>query len=241
MQGALEGLGNTISNLSIEIPLEKSGNSTGLIALSEGTVADIRVTHASIDLEENERKMGIATAGILIGYNTGSVLRSYVDGIIQIPGETAGGGMVGTNDGIISESESEAKVSVILKGYWAGGMVGTNGGTITKSFAGGDVTTATKKGALLGGLVGWNDPFGTIDNTYALGNATDGRRNGASGGLAGQNDGKISTSYSTGKATAQPYAGGLVGFDQAQAGSLNDTYWDTDTSGITNPSQALEI
>jgi len=31
--------------------------------------------------------------------------------------------------------------------------------------------------------------------------------------------------------------GGLIGYDGAQAGSLSDTYWDTDTSGVTNLSQ----
>jgi hypothetical protein len=31
--------------------------------------------------------------------------------------------------------------------------------------------------------------------------------------------------------------GGLVGYDGSTAGSINDTYWDTDTSGISNLSQ----
>jgi hypothetical protein len=31
--------------------------------------------------------------------------------------------------------------------------------------------------------------------------------------------------------------GGLIGLDQSPSGSLSDTYWDTDTSGITNPDQ----
>jgi hypothetical protein len=238
IEGVLEGLGNTISNLSIEIPLEKSASSTGLIEASSGIIADFRVTHANIDIEKNARKMEvIASAGILTGYNTGSVLRSNVDGTIDIPGDTTAGGLVGSNAGSISECESEADATVIIGGGWAGGLVGTNAGTITRSYAGGAVTTATKKGALLGGLVGWNDPSGVIDDSYARGNATDGRGKGASGGLVGANDGKISTSYSTGKATSQAYAGGLIGYDRAQAGSLNDTYWDIDTSGITNPAQ----
>ena len=31
--------------------------------------------------------------------------------------------------------------------------------------------------------------------------------------------------------------GGLIGEDDAQSGSLDATYWDTDTSGVTNLSQ----
>jgi len=49
----------------------------------------------------------------------------------------------------------------------------------------------------------------------------------------------ISTSYSIGKVTggAGSDVGGLIGDDVAPAGSPDDTDWDTDTSGITNPSQ----
>ena len=60
------------------------------------------------------------------------------------------------------------------------------------------------------------------------------------GGLVGQNSSTISASYSTGAVKGGQtgsIVGGLIGYDSAQAGSLSNTYWDTDTSGITNLSQ----
>ncbi|HEX4159476.1 MAG TPA: hypothetical protein VHY79_13455, partial [Rhizomicrobium sp.] len=123
----------------------------------------------------------------------------------------------------------------IAKDGLEGGLVGTNDGKIVGSYARGTITSQAKQGGgLLGSLVAWNDDGGAIANSYARSKVTKG---GTSGGLVGQNDGAISASYCTGEVTATTYAGGLIGFDQAQAGSLNDTYWDTETSGITNPSQ----
>jgi hypothetical protein len=59
----------------------------------------------------------------------------------------------------------------------------------------------------------------------------------------GNSGSSISQSYSTGLVSSPnpgcngtDCVGGLIGFDQL-SGSLTDTYWDTTTSGITDPSQ----
>ena len=59
------------------------------------------------------------------------------------------------------------------------------------------------------------------------------------GGMIGENaSGDVNSSYSIGAVKQGiEYAGGLIGVDDSQVGSLNNTYWDTDTSGITNLSQ----
>src|SRR5437016_13153166 len=55
--------------------------------------------------------------------------------------------------------------------------------------------------------------------------------------LIGINHGTVQRSYSTTAVTGATFIGGLVGGDFSTSGSIADTYWDTDTSGITNPSQ----
>ena len=57
------------------------------------------------------------------------------------------------------------------------------------------------------------------------------------GGLVGDNGATISFSYSTGTVTGAATIGGLIGDDEAQPGSITDSYWDTDTSGIMNLGQ----
>ena len=56
----------------------------------------------------------------------------------------------------------------------------------------------------------------------------------------GHNDGMISQSYANGAvvATKAAYGGGFIGYDfPGQKGNLAFDYWDTTTSGITDPSQ----
>jgi hypothetical protein len=52
--------------------------------------------------------------------------------------------------------------------------------------------------------------------------------------------GSASSSYSTGKVEVSDpsdYAGGLIGFDETRGGYIDNTYWDTSTSKITDPGQ----
>ncbi|MGH6887936.1 MAG: GLUG motif-containing protein, partial [Rhizomicrobium sp.] len=88
-----------------------------------------------------------------------------------------------------------------------------------------------------GGLVGRNDGA-PISDSYATGTVSGGQSSHV-GGLIGGNEGTISFSYSTGVVSGEAgsFIGGLIGDDESQSGSLDDTYWDTDTSGITNLNQ----
>ncbi|HEX4156831.1 MAG TPA: hypothetical protein VHY79_00005, partial [Rhizomicrobium sp.] len=90
LRGMFEGLGNTISNLIVQIPLEKSGSSTGLFEGLMGTIANLEVSSASIDIQKYERQRNqvIASVGILAGSNSGSVLRVHVDGSVVAPNIT---------------------------------------------------------------------------------------------------------------------------------------------------------
>ncbi len=105
------------------------------------------------------------------------------------------------------------------------------------SYATGNVTAADDITiADSGGLVGFNADTGNIVNCYATGATSVGDSDGA-GGLVGVNALTISNSYSTGAPTSTGAAvGGSIGFDISNGGISND-YWDTKTSGITDPSQ----
>jgi hypothetical protein len=115
-----------------------------------------------------------------------------------------------------------------------------NSGTISRSFAIGTITGG--KQPAVGGLVGSSN--GDVINSYAAANVLlDGhnRKLPELGGLVGENRrGNISTSYSRGAIEDYlPYSevGGLIGADRAGSGHVQASYWDLDTSGITDPSQ----
>jgi hypothetical protein len=241
--GSFEGLGHRISNLSIN---SSAAEYVGLFSTvgTGGVLRDIGLTHA--------RVISAGRAGALAGYVAGDVgisqgliIRTYSTGLVVGP---SAGGLVGQNNGIIALSHSEARVGVYRQyrqGNDRGGLVGQNNSVIDSCYATGGIS-----GSIVGGLVGLNLSPGAIINSYATGNAHGGAGSlGYAGGLLGFNqadngeNGTITDSYSTGAATTtilhhhQYQPGGLVGYDGAQAGSMTDTYWDTDTSGIANLSQ----
>ena len=96
--------------------------------------------------------------------------------------------------------------------YDIGGLAGINAGSITNSYTSGEVTYS---GAILygyrsGGLVGNNQETGIIANSYSFAMIS-GRT--YSGGLVGQNYGKIINGYARGNVTARFQVGGLVGIN----------------------------
>jgi hypothetical protein len=199
---------------------------------SGGTIVE---SYANGVAENDGSPWGGGYMGGLVGVNenNGTITGSYFTGTITNNeyGTIAAGGLVGLNQGgtiYLSFSNSVVSGSVGI----AGGLVGQNQnqggyqpspGVISQSFASGAVTAHNA-----GGLAGVNG--GTILNSYASGAAN----GGYAGGLVGTNGAVISLSYSTGAATG--YYGGLEGY--GQQGELNDhSYWDTDTSGITDLSK----
>ena len=151
-------------------------------------------------------------------YNVGLFSWNGLSGIIRNIGlvdvdvsGTDGGGLVGNNEGTISDSYATGRV-------WggegdAGGLVGRNGiggvgvinekPTISDSYA----AVAVSGVSDVGGLAGSN--FGTISHSYATGSVLGGS---PVGGLAGYHwGGRIISSYATGSVEARYTAGGLVG------------------------------
>ena len=207
--GIFDGLGNTISNLTISLP---SGNFVGLFGASSGTIRNIGVVGGSVS--------GNYYAGGLVGYNIGgTITNAYAMGAVSGGGNDIGG-LVGVNySGAISNAYATGKVS----GSGAiGGLVGANdaGGAITGAYA----TGAVSGNSVVGGLAGING--GTISNAYATGTVSG---NSEVGGLAGNDfGGTISNAYATGAVSG---IGGLGGLVASSAGTISNSYWDTETSG----------
>ena len=169
----------------------------------------------------------------------------------SVMGNNYVGGLAGISSGAIIDC---AIVNSSIDGSTSGALVGDlfEGGVLrckvvnvdidmSGSFTHGGIAGRSRSGAIqnsyaivtiggsstLGGIVGHNT--GIVENCYALG-TVDGDSN--VGGLAGNNDvaGVIRYSYSTAAVSATlSSVGGLAG---ANSGTIQNSYWNTDESGI---------
>ena len=165
---------------------------------------------------------------------------------VDVTGINGVGGLVGGNQGTISDSHATGTVSGVVD---VGGLAGRNEGTISDSYAAGTVSG----GADVGGLVGVN--YDTVRASYVTG-AVSGDY--SVGGLAGRNSGTISASYATSNVSGRSYVGGLIGSNSgghlvaasyatgpvsgisnvggligSNSGTVIGGFWDTQTSGLT--------
>jgi hypothetical protein len=115
------------------------------------------------------------------------------------------GGIVGSSEGVISNSYSSASVRA---NFYAGGVVGYNAGTMTNCYSTGTVLCDRQ---YAGGLTGKNK--GAISNCCSTSDVVGIDPVGSGlGGLVGINEGTISGCYAEGSISGD-YAGGLVGFN----------------------------
>jgi hypothetical protein len=245
--GAFEGLGNTISNLSITDTFP--GDAVGLFAFSAGTIADFSLIDVKIIGPFGATVGSPPTdVGAVAGVTNFEMRGVFVSGEISAGDFVTIGGVVSLNEAAMTNCRSTADVKG-RNNSWVGGLAGSNnGGGITDSFAtgrvsGGDVsysgglagynygplirthaTGAVSGGnsASVGGLVGTAEFVSDIFNSFATGPVTAGTSANA-GGLVGVNAGGIGASFATGTASAFNTAkvGGLVGFN---GGSIGDSY-----------------
>jgi len=231
IKGTFEGLGNSFSNLTIA---DSTDLNVGFFSVTDSNsrISDISFANANV---VSTRTKG-AFIGVLAGLNTGTITDAHAKGTVTIGNKSRhngyAGGLVGENNGLLSRSDASANVTVDIAFGSAGGLVGDNNGTISECYAVGSVSTLGYQ-SVAGGLIGNNN--NKVSDSYATG-ASDAPV--GSGGLIGVNDGlEIDTSYSTGQVQGGGYEGGLIGEDVSRSGKIDDAYWDTDTSGITNLSQ----
>jgi len=133
------------------------------------------------------------------------------------------GGLVGNNDGVVSNSYSTGRVTGYKR---VGGLVGWNQHTVSNSYS----TAGVGRTRSVGGLVGYNT--GTVSNSYSSGSVSGFWY---VGGLVGTNHwgGTVSNCYSSGSVTGETIVSGLVGINY---GSVENSFWDTQTS--TQPESA---
>ena len=251
LSGAVQGLGNTISNLSISGHPARVTN-IGLFADigQSGIVSNLVLTALSFNASSSHTGFNV---GGLAGLNQGTLEYDRTAGSVAV-GANQAGGLVGDNQGTIVSSSSS--VDVGTKSGWAGGVAGVNHGTILLSSASGSVRgiiaggllavdyglhgvsqcfstgrVSGNTGAYLGGLVGESDG-GEIENSYATGSVS-GHQKSDIGGFLGLNAvEEVSSSYSTGHVSGPmgySFVGGFVGTDDADL--TTNSYWDTTTSG----------
>ena len=233
--GTFDGLGHTISGLTINRPSENYvslfgvctdavisnvgliGSSitgdrgvSGLVARATGTIA-ITNSYSTGDIEGSQWVAG------LVGQNlsAATITNCYTTGTVT--GTTYyAGGLVGWHTaGTISDSYSAA---VVEGNDNVGGLVGYNSSgsvTITDSYAAGDVRGASS----VGGLVGTHFA-GTITDSYATGAVTG---YDSVGGLAGSNDDYITNSHATGSVTGTESVGGLAGYNHSGS-TISNSY-----------------
>ena len=142
---------------------------------------------------------------------------------VSVRGNNYTGGLVGKNDGTVSNSYATGNVS----GDWyVGGLVGYNDlATVSNSYSTGSVSG----GSNVGGLAGLNY-YGTVSNSYSTGNVSGGYD---VGGLVGYNGlATVSNSYSTGNVSGYEDVGGLVGYNLGA--TVSNSYSTGSVSGGSN-------
>ncbi len=162
--------------------------------------------------------------GILAGYNSGDIRSCYCTGMAI--GNRRVGGLFGFNCGRLIDSYSWASVEGL---NYVGGIAGLNTSSIDNCYNTGSVSGQ----GTIGGLVGCNED-GSVNSCYSTGKVSG---NSYIGGLVGDNSyGSVNQCYSGGDISGGFFVGGLVGLnaDWNVEGIVNQSFWDTETSGLTN-------
>jgi len=218
--GIFDGLGHTISNLTINRPgmvdvglfgaaanyavIRNVGLLGGSVVGGAGTgsLLGTAIT-ASISNSYNTGTVrGAAGTGGLAGViTTGGISSSYNTGTVS--GAAGTGGLVGVlTTGSISDSYN---ITAVTGNAGTGGLAGVmTTGSISNSFSTGNVVGNAGTGGLAGGLT-----TGDVSGSYTTGNVTG---DAGTGGLAGTiTSGSISNSYTTGNVVGAAGTGGLAG------------------------------
>lgn len=155
----------------------------------------------------NSNIAGANMVGALAGYSGGTIQYAYADGGSVTASVHQAGGLVGQlGGGSISNSYANVSVSGTNYACCGGGVASSN----------------------IGGLVGKALTGSSISNSYSTGSVS------AStyvGGLVGQSNANIDTSYASGAVTKAGGArgGGLIG--DHLGGTISNSYWDSVTTG----------
>ena len=164
---------------------------------------------------------------------------------VNVTGADRVGGLAGNQGGGGTISSCYVTGRVEGAKWGVGGLVGrsyrTSGSNrIVSSYAlvSVRVPSHVTSDGLAGGLVGWLTDQTEVVASYALGSVFAGHSSAVGGGLVGQiaSGSDVTASYATGAVTGAGTKGGLVG---SSAGTVTDSYWDTQTSDIADDSDTV--
>ena len=195
----------------------------------------------------------------LFGFNSGGLVKNLGVENCSVSGGIYVSGLVGVNEGSISNCYSTGAVSGSSNSQYVGGLVGCSSGSISNCYSTGAVNVSSNS-YCVGGLLGFHDT-GIVSNCYSTGSVTVGSNSWRVGGLAGGGGGgSISNCYSTGAVNSDSNSqgvGGLIGVSGDNIsncystgavnsgsnsqdvgglmgwndGSISSSFWDTQTSG----------
>lgn len=240
--GGYNGDGHTITGLTID---RGDTDIMGLFGIVSGaTIENLGIVNADITGRDG-------TGGLAASITNSSVITEcYVSGTITGTRFFVGG-LAGAASGNSSIDKSYSTATVTGSNQYIGGLIGSNNSsTISSSYSTGSVSGGNSQ---IGGLVGINDGTGAIQSSYSAGDVTGNfsigglagenlgtiedsysigniNGNGNIGGLVGNNAGAISRTYSSGTVTGDTQSG-LIGSNLIGSGTVEDSFWNTETSG----------
>jgi len=191
--GVFDGLGNTISGLSVT----NLGSSVGLFSSSSGSISNVNLL--SMNVSGGSSNLGFSSIGGLVGTNSGTISNVTTTSVNVSAGSRSAnvvGGLVGSNlGGTVEKTSTAGTLTGNSYTLSIGGLVGEN---ITNAWGVASVANSASAANISG---------------YMQRNLT-----GGVGGLVGTNNGGYITDSSSKGATSSSYAGlnigGLVGFNQ---------------------------
>lgn len=235
--GVFTGLGNSISNLSIN---NASGLGSGLFShtTAAAVVGQIHLLGGTITGTTHNvgALIGLNAGGLIDSSATSRVVLSNINGADTQPILSLGG-LVGSNlnTGRISQSyfmgAGVLYNNMDVSASHLGGLTGMNAGQIDQSFATASLRAYNVRNTpveTLGGLVGRNSPEGSLSDVFANVQITTLSAQGLAGGLVGLNQGLVQRAYAQGNASAPLGAGGLFG-SNTHADS-RDLVWQSNAS-----------
>ncbi|WP_167859536.1 Ig-like domain repeat protein [Paenibacillus cymbidii] len=161
--GHFDGDGHTVKGLKITNRTTSNQGLFGVIGY-EGSISNVALTDASIATGN------VGYAGVLVGFNSGTIKNSFVTGSVATQGMSIGG-MAGFSSGTIQDSYANVSVT---GANWVGGLVGdfetpppntlnSPDTLILRAYAVGHVTATTMEP---GGLVGRTIGQVTVTDSY---------------------------------------------------------------------------
>ena len=228
-----------INGLSTSSIKGNSNNVGGLCGLNHGTILDSSTEYLDVfSIGDGINAGGLVGRSYqLYDYDTYEVIQEsiikdcYVDNV-NIKGKSYSGGLIGDNDSDVPVENCWANVSVEGT-HRVGGLIGMNEGDVYSSYSLGKVTGTDILNGMTGGLIGYSMNYFKVENCYSLADVQGPKQ---VGGLIGRTASYVTNCYSTGEVVGtdnKVEIGGLLG-NLASIVEANNSYWDTETSGVSN-------